>query len=136
MKSSELARRAQAAAQGLAQPQPMRRGSISERTICCHKASCACATDPERRHGPYISLVQGGGAKTKSRWISKAEESLVRQQIVEGQAFRDRIDGLFKVCEEWADAELESARADSPEAVEKKGFKKSFRKKSQTRSKD
>ena len=41
----------------LAEPKPMRRGSLSERTIKCSKPGCACAHDPKARHGPYFSLT-------------------------------------------------------------------------------
>jgi len=43
----------------LADVQPMRRGSLSERAIRCGKPGCACAEDPKSRHGPYFSLTRG-----------------------------------------------------------------------------
>ena len=55
-------------ASDLAQPQPMRRGSVSKRTIKCGKPGCACAHDPKARHGPYYSLTQAVGGKTRSRF--------------------------------------------------------------------
>ena len=131
MTDTNFALRAQAAARELAQLRPMRRGSISVRTMRCNKPGCACATDPERRHGPYVSLVQGGGSKTKSRWVSPAAESRLRGQVAEGKAFRDRVESVFRFCEQWADAELEAA---SHEAGEKKGFTKRFRRKSRKKS--
>ncbi|MFP5234119.1 MAG: DUF6788 family protein, partial [Acidobacteriota bacterium] len=36
-------------ATALAQPQPMRRGSLSERTVKCGKPGCPCAQDPKAR---------------------------------------------------------------------------------------
>jgi len=41
----------------LRQPQPMRRGSISERRMKCGKPSCLCQHDSEARHGPYFTLT-------------------------------------------------------------------------------
>src|SRR2546430_11145204 len=35
----------------LSQPKPMRRGSVSERTMKCGKASRPCQEDPKARHG-------------------------------------------------------------------------------------
>ena len=29
-------------------------GTISVRTVNCEQAACACATDPDQRHGPCI----------------------------------------------------------------------------------
>ena len=127
----DFAVRAQTAARELAQPRPMRRGSISVRTMRCNKPGCACATDAERRHGPYVSLVQGGGAKTKSRWVSPAAEARLRDQVAEGKAFLGRVEALFRFCEQWADSELEAA---SQEAAEKGGFTKRFRRRSRKKS--
>ena len=135
MSQHDFAVCAQAAARDLAQPRPMRRGAVSVRKIRCHKPGCACATDPDRRHGPYVSLVQGGGKNTKSRWVPAATESLVRQQVSEGKAFQDRVENFFRTCEQWADAELEAAQAASQEAVEKKGFTKRFKRRSRKKSK-
>src|SRR6266853_1571420 len=41
----------------LSQPKPMRRGSVSERTMKCGKAGCPCQEDPKARHGPYYRLT-------------------------------------------------------------------------------
>src|SRR5450759_2257349 len=59
--SSEIPPRVRQFATELAQPQPMRRGSVSERLIKCGKAGCACARDPKARHGPYQSLTAYSG---------------------------------------------------------------------------
>ncbi|MGI8746300.1 MAG: DUF6788 family protein, partial [Bryobacteraceae bacterium] len=48
----------------LADTRPMRRGSLSERTIKCSKPNCACAQDPKARHGPYYSLTHAVEGKT------------------------------------------------------------------------
>ena len=69
----------------LADPKPMRRGSLSERTIKCSKPSCACAHDPKARHGPYYSLTQAVGGKTRSRFLTGEQADVVRQQIDAGR---------------------------------------------------
>src|SRR5271163_2379759 len=106
-------------ATGLADAKPMRRGSLSERTIKCSKPGCACAQDPKARHGPYYSLTHAVGGKTRSRYLSAQEADLVRQQIDAGHKFRGRVDALWEVCEEWADSQLADVSASSGEA--KKG---------------
>src|SRR2546429_4677214 len=53
----------------LSQPKPMRRGSVSERTMKCGKASCPCQEDPKARHGPYYSLTRPMAGKTQSRYL-------------------------------------------------------------------
>jgi hypothetical protein len=49
-----------AVASQLAEPRPMRRGSVSERHVKCNKAGCACADDTDARHGPYYSVSPRG----------------------------------------------------------------------------
>lgn len=103
----------------LADPKPMRRGSLSERTIKCSKPGCACAKDPKARHGPYYSLTHAVEGKTHSRFLSAEQAELVRQQIDAGREFRGRVDALWEACETWADTQLDELAASSEEA--KKG---------------
>ncbi len=35
----------------LAEPKPMRRGSVSERSMKCGRKECHCQEDPQARHG-------------------------------------------------------------------------------------
>jgi hypothetical protein len=116
----------------LADPQPMRRGSLSERTIKCGKPGCACAQDPKARHGPYHSLTHAVGGKTRSRFLTAKQAELVQQQIDTGRKFREHVDALWEASEEWADSQLADVSASSGEA-KKGGSKrisktKSFRK--------
>ena len=116
----------------LADAKPMRRGSLSERTVKCSKPGCACAQDPKARHGPYYSLTHAVGGKTRSRFLTAEQAGLVRQQIDAGRQFRGRVDALWEVSEQWADSQLTDISASSGEA--KKGGSrrisktKSFRK--------
>jgi hypothetical protein len=103
----------------LADAEPMRRGSLSERTIKCSKAGCACARDPKARHGPYYSLTHAVAGKTQSRYLTAEQAALARRQIEAGHRFRDRVDGVWEACEQWADNQLADVPASSGEA--KKG---------------
>lgn len=103
-------------ADSLAQPQPMRRGSLSERYVKCSKPGCACASNPKARHGPYYSLTRGVGGQTHSRFLGAEEAELVREQIASGQQFRQRVETYWTACEQWADAQLEKREeAEEPE---------------------
>ena len=84
----------------LADTRPMRRGSLSERTIKCSKPGCACAQDPKARHGPYFSLTHAVGGKTRSRYFTAEQADLVRQQIAAGHEFRGHVDALWEACEQ------------------------------------
>lgn len=117
----------------LAEPKPMRRGSLSERTIKCSKPTCACAQDPKARHGPYYSLTQAVGGKTRSRFLPSEQAELVRQQIAAGREFRGRVEALWEACEEWADRQL--AEISTPAEEDKKNSHRISRTKSPRKSK-
>lgn len=121
-------------ATALADAKPMRRGSLSERTIKCSKPGCACAQDPKARHGPYYSLTHAVEGKTHSRFLTAEQADLVRQQIDAGRKFRGRVDALWEACEQWADNQLADVSASSGEA-KKGGSKRISRKRSSRRSK-
>jgi hypothetical protein len=133
--SPEVPSRVRQLADELARAQPMRRGSLSERTIRCGKAGCACADNPKARHGPYHSLTQAVGGKTRSRFLSKEQAAVARQQIATGREFRGQLDAYWEACEQWADAQLMPTPATPAEEAEKKGSKRSFKPKSSRKSK-
>lgn len=108
-----------ALAQELSKPAPMRRGSLSTRWMKCSKPGCACAEDPQARHGPYYSLTRRVGGRTRSRYVSAEQAEQVEEQIAAGKAFRGRLEEYWEACERWADAQLESDPA-APDA-EKRG---------------
>ena len=118
----------------LADPKPMRRGSLSERMIKCSKPSCACAQDPKARHGPYYSLTQAVGGKTHSRFLTAEQAEAVRQQIDAGREFRGRVDSFWEACEQWADTQLAEVTTSSQEV--KKNSNKISSRKSPTKSKN
>lgn len=122
-------------AAGLAGPRPMRRGSLSERSMKCGQKGCRCHQDPEARHGPYYSLTRVEGGKTRSRYLTAEQAALARQQIQAGQGFRTRLEAYWQACEQWADAELDAPEAASQEAAKKGASKRRSRPKSSPRSK-
>src|SRR6185369_7433866 len=119
----------------LADIQPMRRGSLSERAIRCGKPGCACAEDPKSRHGPYFSLTRAVGGKTRSRFLTPEQAVIARQQIDAGRSFRDRADAYWDACEQWADRELAATSKASPKEAKKKGSKLPSKTRSSKKSK-
>src|SRR5437879_13598528 len=95
----------------------MRRGSVSERTMKCGKASCPCQEDPKARHGPYYSLTRPMAGKTQSRYLSPEQAELARKQIEQGHKFREQVEQYREACERWADAQLERPQAASREEI-------------------
>ena len=122
--STEVPARVRQLADVLAESQPMRRGSVSERTIRCGKAGCACAHDEKARHGPYRNLTQAVDGKTKSRFLTAEQAAVAQQQIAAGREFREHVDAYWEACEEWADSQLEPNQSASTEGAEKKGSKR------------
>jgi len=111
--------RVRALAAQLADPKPMRRGSLGTRYVKCSKPGCACAERPDARHGPYSSLTRTVAGRTQSRFLTADQAALVRQQLDAGQHFRRHVDAYWEACEGWADAQLEAPETAAPAA--KKG---------------
>lgn len=120
----------------LAEPRPMRRGSLSVRYVKCNKPGCACADDPEARHGPYTSVVRTIDGKTQSRRVPAGQTDVLRRQIEAGQLFRKEVEAYWQACEQWADVELDSAEATSQETAKKGASKRPSKRKSSQRSKN
>jgi hypothetical protein len=121
-------------ARRLAEPRPMRRGSLSVRFIKCNKPGCPCSGKAEARHGPYTSVVRTVGGKTVSRMVPAAMAEVLRRQIEAGQEFRKDVDAYWDACERWADTKLDAPDAASDEAAKKGGSKRPSRPRSSRRS--
>lgn len=118
----------------LRQPQPMRRGSISERRMKCGKPTCPCQQDLEARHGPYFALTWAVRGKTHTRYLASEQVGLLRRQIEAGRQFREDVEAYWAACERWADEQLESSPTAADEAAEKKGSARRSKTKSAKRS--
>jgi len=130
----ELVERARELASQLGQAQPMRRGSVSKRYVKCGKPGCDCAKDPTARHGPYYSWTRKVGPTTQSRFLSEQQAEIVQQQIQAGRAFRQDIEALWELCEQWADTQLEPLEMDSPQVGKKGGSKRGSPRRSRRKS--
>ena len=119
----------------LTEPKPMRRGSVSERSMKCGQTGCRCQQDPQARHGPYYSLTHAAGGKTQSRYLSAEQAEVARRQVEAGQQFREHVEAYWQACERWADAQLEAPEAALREAAKKGGSKRRSKPRSSPRSK-
>jgi hypothetical protein len=118
----------------LAEPKPMRRGSLSERMVKCSKPGCPCADNTDARHGPYFSLTRAVQGKTHSRFLTPAQAALARQQIEAGQEFRAKLETLWEGCEAWADSQLQGSSAASIAEAEKGGSRRTSKRRSSRKS--
>lgn len=102
----------------LAQPQPIRRGSLYQRTIKCNKPECSCAESKDARHGPYFTLTWAAHGRHHLRALSPQQADVAQSQIEAGRRFRKNVDDYWDACERWADAQLETSEA-ADEAAKK-----------------
>ena len=123
-----------AVAARLAEPKPMRRGSVSERYMKCGQRECRCQEDPQARHGPYYSLTRAEGGQTRSRYLTSEQAAVARRQAALGHQFRQQVEAYWQVCERWADAQLDPPEAASSEAAQKRGSRRPAPPKSSRRS--
>jgi hypothetical protein len=105
----------------LAEPIPMRRGSLTERFVKCSRPGCPCAHDPDARHGPYVSLTRAIGGTTRTRLIAPEVATTVRRQIETGRQFRDATELYWVACERLAEAEIAALAARPARPGEKGG---------------
>jgi len=119
--TSDVPAEVQQLARVLSEPEPMRRGTLSERYVKCNKPGCACAEDDEARHGPYVSVVRVVKGRTQSRHVPKDRVPEARRQVEAAQQFRQDLEAYWEAVERWADARLEEPEAASPEVAEKGG---------------
>ena len=119
MPDDDLPADVRAAVAVMAQPQPMRRGSLGERFMKCGKPACSCHSDPKARHGPYFVLTRGVEHTTRSRFLTPEQLALARAQVARATEFREQLEHYWQACERWAHTELEAATADTE--VAKKG---------------
>ncbi len=119
----------------LAEPKPMRRGSLSVQYVKCHKPGCRCGERPEARHGPYTSVVRTVGGKTRSQRVPGSKAEVLRRQVEAGQRFRRYLEEYWQACEQWADEELRVPEAASMEKAQKRGSAKRSTRRSSRRSK-
>jgi hypothetical protein len=59
--------------------QSMVQGSLSELTRQCGVPSCACASDPARRHGPHLYLKFSAEDKAHSVYIPPGHAEAIKQ---------------------------------------------------------
>ena len=57
----------------------MVQGSLSEVTRQCGDPSCACATDPARRHGPHLYLKFNAGGKAHSVYVPPGQGAAIKE---------------------------------------------------------
>jgi hypothetical protein len=86
---------------------PLMRGSLVERLRRCGRTNCACADDPQRRHGGKFLTVQLDG-RTHALHVRPDEEDKVRAAL-------DAYSALWKLINELTACELADLRREARE---------------------
>jgi hypothetical protein len=81
-------------------------GSVYQRWQTCGTPSCACHSDPQRRHGPYYQWTRKVNGRTEARLL---DASLVRL-YQEGIRNHQRLDAIVKKMQEVSLAAFEAAK--------------------------
>jgi hypothetical protein len=75
------------------------KGTVLKRMMKCGKARCACASDPEKRHGPYFELTYKANGKTINVKLSPEAAPLytaAAKQYRKLKTLLNRLDKLSK----------------------------------------
>lgn len=76
---------------------PLMRGSVVERRRRCGRSNCACASDPDARHGGTFLTVHLQG-KTQAVHVRPEDEAAIRAAVAAYQRLWTLIDALT-ACE-------------------------------------
>ena len=75
-------------------------GTLLKRTKVCGKPNCACASDPEARHGPYCEWNRRENDSLRHRIVSPEEAARIQHAM-------DNYQLILRLMGDWED---ESAR--------------------------
>ena len=80
-------------------------GTLLERTKMCGRPTCACATDPAARHGPYIEWGHMRGGKLVHRQVSPTQAQALRLAIDNNRKLKKLLRQWEEQTERLIDAE-------------------------------
>lgn len=66
-------------------------GSVVVRTIPCGKPGCACKSDPDARHGPYIQWTRSVRGRTITRFLSQEQLDRYRPWFDNSRRLKDLV---------------------------------------------
>lgn len=73
-------------------------GSVARREERCGKAYCACASDPQRRHGPYWHFTAKVDGKTVNKRLSERDARLYEEWIANDRAVRSVLKEMREIA--------------------------------------
>ncbi len=110
-------------------------GSLTRRMMTCGTKACACHTDENKRHGPYVYWSTKKAGRTVSRLLDADEAELLGEWI-ENRRELDRITReMVAISEKVAPVLLEARQAAGAGAEPKEGFRGSAKRRTKKRAK-
>ncbi len=84
-------------------------GTLVEMMLRCGKRSCACQTDPSRRHGPALYLkFRNPAGRSTSLYIPRRHEADARRGVEAWEQMRQVIAGLAQQNREALDEQVKA----------------------------
>jgi hypothetical protein len=93
------ARRFHELKRGLDQLEYFCKGTVLKRMMKCGKASCACASDPDKRHGPYFELTYKASGKTVNVKLSPEAAPLYKAASLQYRKLKALLTRLEKLSQ-------------------------------------
>lgn len=112
-----LARRAQRFQElkrGLEQLGCFCKGTVLQRMMKCGKATCACASNPAKRHGPYFELTYKANGKTVNVKLSPEAAPLYRAASLQFRKLKTLLSRLEKLSQTILQLQAKLAQSKPP----------------------
>jgi hypothetical protein len=93
------AQRFQELKRGLDQLEYFCKGTVLKRRMKCGKAHCACASDPDKRHGPYFELSYKANGKTVNVKLSPEATPLYKAASLQYRKLKTLLNRLEKLSQ-------------------------------------
>jgi hypothetical protein len=74
-----------------------RRGTLVQVRVRCGKKNCACATDPGKRHGPYVQWTRKVAGKTVSERVAAEQVPLLEEWLRNARELDDLLTEMQQV---------------------------------------
>jgi hypothetical protein len=84
---------------GLDQIEYFCKGTVLKRMMKCGKAGCACAADPDKRHGPYFELTYKADGKTVNVKLSPEAAPLYKAASLHYHKLKALLNRLEKLSQ-------------------------------------
>src|SRR5450432_1536538 len=75
------------------------KGTVLKRMMKCGKAQCACASDPDKRHGPYFELTYKANGKTVNVKLSPEAAPLYKAASLQYHKLKTLLRRLEKLSQ-------------------------------------